>query len=51
MQIDMNQSENFRDKWFAKFTKLNHREIYPVYSNSLAVVFSQTHLSHLILEL
>ena len=30
VQIDMNQSENFRDKWFAK---LNHREIYPVYSN------------------
>ena len=24
VQIDMNQSENFRDKWFAKFTKINH---------------------------
>ena len=22
VQIDMNQSENFRDKWFAKFAKI-----------------------------
>ena len=31
----MNQSENFRDKWFVNSRKLNHREIYPVYSTLL----------------